>query len=165
MKNLILVRHAKSTWDNPEWTDFERQLNIRGNRDAATMSQLIASKGIKPDLLISSPAKRTTETSYYFCDALSYEKKHIRFDLGIYERGSKYIINLLSGISSNVHCIMLVGHNPDITSLASYFSGEYFDNIPTCGIVSIQFTFDSWNNIVSNNGQLVFFEFPKNNLD
>jgi len=162
MKNLILVRHAKSSWDNPEWTDFDRPLNKRGLRDAPFMAQLLSKKDVIPDLIISSRAKRAMETAQFFCEAFNYDKDKLILDLGIYERGSKYIINLLSKLDDSVNTAILVGHNPDITSMATYFSGEFFDNVPTCGIISVKFNFDSWTNISTKNGELLFSEFPRN---
>lgn len=162
MKNLILVRHAKSSWDNPEWSDFERPLNKRGLRDAPFMAQLLSKKEVVPDLIISSTAKRAMETAQFFCEVFNYSKDKLILDLGIYERGSKYIINLLSKLDDSVNTVILVGHNPDITSMATYFSGEFFDNVPTCGIISVKFNFDSWANISIKNGELLFSEFPRN---
>lgn len=162
MKNLILVRHAKSSWDNPEWSDFDRPLNKRGLRDAPFMANLLTKKGIVPDLIISSTAKRALETAQFFCEAFNYNKENLQKDLGIYERGSKYIINLLSKQDDNINTVILIGHNPDITSMATYFSGEFFDNVPTCGIISVKFNFDSWDNISTKNGELLFSEFPRN---
>lgn len=162
MKNLILIRHAKSSWDNPEWSDFDRPLNKRGLRDAPFMANLLQNKGIKPDLIISSTAKRALETAQFMCEAFNYSLDNLQQDLGIYERGSKYIINLLAKLDDNLNTVILIGHNPDITSMATYFSGEFFDNVPTCGIIGVQFNFDSWENIATNNGELLFNEFPRN---
>jgi len=162
MKNLVLVRHAKSSWDNPEWSDFDRPLNKRGLRDAPFLADILVKKGFVPDLIISSTAKRAKETVHFFSGALKYDIKRIEFELGIYERGTKFIINKLSNLESQINNVLLVGHNPDITSLATFFSGDFFDNIPTCGMVSIKFNFNEWENITSVNGELVFSEFPRN---
>jgi len=162
MKNLILIRHAKSSWDNPDWTDFDRPLNKRGLRDAPFMAEILNKKGKKPDLFISSPAKRAIETAIFFANEFKYPEEKIIQDIGIYDRGYKYITNILSNLKQEQTTVFLFGHNPDITSLSSYFSGEYFDNVPTCGIVSIIFKFNDWKNITFENGSLEFFEYPKN---
>lgn len=165
MKNLILIRHAKSSWDNPEWSDFDRPLNKRGLRDAPFMANLLFRKDIVPDIIISSTAKRALETAQFFCEVFNYSKDNLQQDLGIYERGSKYIINLLSKLDDNINTVFLIGHNPDITSLATYFSGEFFDNVPTCGIVGVKFNFDNWESIATKNGELLFNVFPRNYMN
>lgn len=161
MKKLILVRHAKAAWKNPDLTDYERQLNERGVRDAIYMSELFAKKDIKPDLIQTSGAVRSLTTAYYFADALKYEKEKINVDEGLYFKGSKYILNLLKQIPENIDSLLLFGHNPDMTSLASYFTGEYFENVPTCGIVGVEFDFENWEQIENTNGKLLFFDYPK----
>ncbi len=161
MKTIVLVRHAKSSWDNPDWSDFERPLNKRGNRDAPFMAEVIRSKGIVPDFILSSPAVRAKSTALYFAQQLDYDSKNIKFDLGVYEKGMAYVKKILSTFDDNHNIALLFGHNPDITSLSSYFTGEYFDNVPTCGVVCIDFEIDTWAKITNENGKLRFFLFPK----
>jgi|YNPMSStandDraft_1061717.scaffolds.fasta_scaffold00004_41 phosphohistidine phosphatase len=161
MKRIILVRHAKSSWENPDWSDFERPLNKRGLRDAPFMADIVAKKIEKPDLIISSPAVRAATTCKYFAKAFSYNEKDIIFDENIYSKGSRYIINLIFQLDSNFNSVMIFGHNPDITSLFAYFTGEYIDNIPTCGVFAVEFDIKSWKEIENNNGKLIFYEYPK----
>jgi phosphohistidine phosphatase len=161
MKKLILVRHAKSSWDNPDLTDFERTLNKRGKRDAEFMSKLISSKIEKPDLIISSPAVRAKSTAKYFAEAFNYDFNQINFSDNIYFNGSKYIVEIIKKVDSYIKSLMVVGHNPDITSLSSYFSGQFFDNIPTCGVICLDFAIEDWEAIEKENAQIVFFEYPK----
>lgn len=161
MKKLYLVRHAKSSWNNPEHTDFERPLNPRGERDVEFMSNLLSGKIEKPNLFISSPAERAKTTAITFAKSFGQDETEIKYDYGIYEKGSKFILNLLKESSDTLNSIIIFGHNPDITSLSSYFSGKYFDNVPTCGIVSIEFDVSHWKEIENTDGKLIFFEFPK----
>lgn len=164
MKTLLIVRHAKSGWDNPDLNDFERPLNKRGHRDAPFMGDLIAKMGIKPDLIISSSALRAHTTAGYFADSFKYPKDKIIADRSIYERGIRHIIKLIKNLDNNISTVMVFGHNPDITSLSSFYSGEYFDNVPTCGVVCIDFNVTSWNDTDTENGKLRFYEFPKKHL-
>lgn len=164
MKKLVLVRHAKSSWDNPEWNDFERPLNKRGHRDNPFMAELIAEKKIIPDMIISSPAMRAITTAEEFARQLGYDNSKIKHDINIYEKGPKYITKMLSEQSDDTNIIYVFGHNPDLTFLSSYLTGEYFDNVPTCGVVGIEFDIDSWKNIEKDNGKLLFFEYPKKYL-
>lgn len=161
MKTIILVRHAKSSWDDPSWTDFNRPLNKRGLKDAPYMSKLFKGKGIKPEIVFSSPANRAYSTAKFFIEELEIKEETVIKDNNIYEKGSRYIINVLKNLDNNKHSVIVFGHNPDITSLSSYFSGEYFENVPTCGIICIDFEIEKWEEIDKINGKLRFFEYPK----
>lgn len=161
MKQLIIVRHAKSSWDNPEWTDFGRPLNKRGLKDAPIMAEIIKDMKIKPDIIISSPANRAITTAKIYAEILGLKSKNIIEDRSIYEMGTRYIINLVKSLSDDISTVMIFGHNPDITSLSTYFSGEYFDNVPTCGTVGIEFDIEKWEQVELENGKLIFFEYPK----
>ena len=124
MKTLILVRHAKSSWEKPEMTDFDRPLNERGLRDAPYMAKLLKDKGIFPDLIISSPAIRALTTARIFAKELKYSLRSIRTNEIIYTTGPKEILNMLSQIDDSKNCAMIFGHNPDLTALANYLSDE-----------------------------------------
>lgn len=161
MKKLILARHAKSSWDNPEWSDFERPLNTRGLRDAPFIADVVAKLIDKPDQIYSSPAMRAATTCKFFAKALGYPEDAIKFEKSIYEGGARYLIKLISNLSDDLNTVMIFGHNPDMTSLYSYFSGEYMDNIPTCGIFGIELDIEKWSEIQDKNGKVIFFEYPK----
>ncbi|MBE2189344.1 MAG: histidine phosphatase family protein [Desulfobulbaceae bacterium] len=161
MKTIVLVRHAKSSWDNPDWSDFERPLNKRGLRDAPYLAEVLKSKVLKPNLVISSPAIRAKTTATIFANAFEYEEKDIKFDIGLYEKGQKYVSKIISQIDNQVSSVFFFGHNPDITSLAGFLTGDYFENVPTCGIVCIDFNVQNWEQALNDNGTLRFFIFPK----
>ncbi|MFP4527766.1 MAG: SixA phosphatase family protein [Candidatus Kapaibacterium sp.] len=165
MKTLLLVRHAKSSWNDAALTDFERPLNKRGLRDAPFMAELIRDKGMKPDLIISSPANRAFTTAKHFAEAANYPIADIRKELIIYEQGPKKITALLKELDDEVDTCYIFGHNPDFTFLATYFSGNYFQNVPTCGCVCLEFDIDSWSDIEEENARLVFYEYPKKYSD
>jgi phosphohistidine phosphatase len=155
------VRHGKAGWKNTDQSDFERTLNHRGERDVDFLSKLLADKIETPDLFLSSPAVRAKITSMTFADEFGLDYDAIQFVDGLYDRGGKFIINLLKELDNKYNSVILFGHNPDMTSLSSYFSGEYFENVPTSGIVAIEFDFDDWKQIENTNGKLLFFEYPK----
>lgn len=162
MKKILLSRHAKSSWDNPEWTDIERPLNERGLRDALKMSSVVANLlEKKPDLIVSSPALRAYTTCKYYADAFKYPQENIRKDINIFERGPKYVVALLQSMDDQYDFVALFGHNPDMTSLFAYFTGDYVANIPTGGVFCVEFDIESWKDIDKVNGNLIFFEYPK----
>lgn len=162
MKTLLIVRHAKSSWDNPNFSDYERPLNSRGERDAPYMAKVIKDKGINADIIISSPAVRALTTAKAFAAEQKIDESKIIIKELIYNSGFSEILRMLKK-SDDVHnTIMLFGHNPDITHLSSYLSGNYFDNVHTCGVVCIAFpNVDKWANIDDQNGILSFYEYPR----
>ena len=161
MKRLILIRHSKSSWDDDNIEDLNRKLSKRGDRDAKFMSELLAKKIKKPELILSSAAYRAQKTAEYFADAFDIDDEMMITDAGIYERGSKYILQLLENLDDTIQSVIVVGHNPDITTLANYFTKEYFENIPTTGIIAIDLKIKSWTELEGKPGKLVFYEFPK----
>lgn len=158
MKTLILNRHAKSDWGSPDLSDFDRPLNKRGKRDTPMMVERFLKKKIKPDLIISSPANRALTTAKQFADAL---KMIIKEEIEIYNGSERYFKKELENFDDKINTILAFGHNPDFTSLATYFSGEFFANIPTCGIVCIDFDINTWKDIHKENGTIRFFDYPK----
>ena len=162
MKILYLVRHAKSSWKNPDLDDFERPLNKRGKRDAPVMGRFLRDKDILPDMLISSPAVRAKKTAKIIAENLAYSKNKINFDHEIYEASTKGLLMIISNINNKYNTVMLVGHNPSMTYVANTISKRRIDNIPTCGIICIELNITSWKEISENCGKLIFFEYPKN---
>ena len=163
MKKLILVRHAKSSWDYPHLTDFERPLNKRGKKNAPDMGQRLKNAGIVPDLIISSPAKRAFKTSKLIAQELGYPTRDILTDQELYHSGTNTMLNVLRSQGDNNDLIMLFAHNPGITDFAEYLTGEYIGNIVTAGIFGVAFDTDSWARI--DKGEFRFYDYPKNEFD
>lgn len=161
MKILILARHAKSSWDNPDWTDFGRPLNSRGTRDAYHLASIMEKKKMKLDLVISSPAIRAITTAQIISEKMGYKFENVEQDKGIYEKGNKYVTKLIAETDNEINTMMIFGHNPDITSLVTFYSGEFLENLPTCGIVCLKFNTDKWADTLNENGKIEFFEYPK----
>jgi len=161
MKTLVLIRHAKSDWSDPNITDMERPLNKRGKRDAPFMARLVKERGLYPDIILTSPAERAMQTVKYFIEELGIDKSKLHIKEEIYTKDSLTIRRIISQIDDSHNTVFLVGHNPDITSLANQLLDVFIENIPTTGVVCIDFDFESWKDILSKRGQLRFFEYPK----
>ncbi len=162
MKTLILVRHAKASWENEEWADLERPLNERGLSDAPVMAEIVAKKlEPKPELILTSNALRALTTANIFAKTLDKNEDAVSVENGIYDRGTKFIINLLKTQPDDINSIILFGHNPDVTSMATYFLGNYIVSLPTCAVVAIDFDIEQWTEIEDINGKLKFYEYPK----
>lgn len=160
MKELILIRHAKSSWKNLSLDDFLRPLNKRGRRDAPFMAKKLKSLIEKPDLIISSPSIRTKITLDSFLKEFDY-KDEIIFDKSIYEAPLENLLNSLKNSDNSSRTIFLIGHNPSFNSLADYLLGGFNENIPTSGIVKMTLDINSWSDLKENCGSLEFFIYPK----
>lgn len=161
MKNLLVIRHAKSSWQDSELADYDRPLNARGQRDAPFMGEQLKQRSLKPDLLLSSPAHRAAETAVLIAGAVGYNPSAIDFRREIYLAKTSYLMELVQGLDDAFERVFLIGHNPDITSLANRLSGESLAEMPTCGIANIEFAVDSWQEIMDGAGTLKFFDYPK----
>jgi len=159
MKKLYIIRHAKSSWSDLSLRDFDRPLNKRGKRDAPFMGEKLKEKNIVPDLIISSPAKRTKKTIKKITKAMGYNKQVI-FNKDLYGTSEHILNKILTKVDNSNEVVFLVGHNTEITMLAENYVG-LTDNIPTCGIVEIAFDCDKWADINGNNAKLVSFDYPK----
>jgi len=161
MRKIYLVRHAKSSWDNPYLEDFDRPLNKRGKSAAPEMGRRLVEKGIMPDLIISSPALRAAKTAKKICKEIGYDPERIRFYESLYHAGKSTIIQLIKSLDHQVESLMIFGHNPGFNDFASFFIPEFDENIPTCGVFAINFRISSWSEIEPAQAKLEFFDYPK----
>ena len=161
MKTLYVMRHAKSSWADPLLPDFDRPLNERGKADAPEMGKRLKKKGIRPDLIISSPAKRAFKTAQKVAKAIDYPKNKILTDKMLYLAGTSAILAVVKETADTVNSLMIFGHNPGWTDFVNEMTGSHIDNIPTTGIAAIQFDVNSWEDVSKNKGKLLFFDYPK----
>ncbi|QJD31289.1 histidine phosphatase family protein [Methylococcus geothermalis] len=164
MKELLLIRHAKSAWDDPSLTDRDRPLNGRGKRDAAFMGSLLRFRGLEPDRIVSSPARRARKTARLIAGEVGYDKDAIVIEEGVYLGGGQAIAALVQTLSDDDERVYLVGHNPGLSEAASRLTGENLGEMPTCGIVAIEFPVDSWAHVMEGAGRLKFLDYPKKHL-
>ena len=162
MKTILINRHAKSDWADEGMADFDRHLNKRGERDAPEMAKRLLSRGLKIDYVVSSTANRAITTCKAFCDINGWDFGKVEKTSDIYENGSKAVKSIASKLDNKLHSVIFFGHNPDFSELITYFSGEQFGNLPTCGIVCIDFDTDNWEDVTEINGKIRFVDYPKN---
>lgn len=162
MKNLFLIRHAKSSWENLNLKDFDRPLNNRGHRDAEDMANRLKNQNITFDKILSSPANRAQTTAKYFLNILEIEEKKFDLVADIYDAYESDILKLIQNTSSSVNNLAIFGHNPTFTILANEFADQYIMNVPTCGIISLSFDTELWSDFIEAPRKLLFFDFPKN---
>ncbi len=164
MKRLYLVRHAKSSWKNNRLADIDRPLNGRGKRNLPLMAGRLRDNGAGPSLIISSPAKRARKTAKGLARGLGYPKKRISTIASLYGAGVTTLLDVVTGLEDNLDEVILVGHNPGITDLACLLSGRAIANVPTCGIVALDFVVDSWRQASPATAEFLFFDYPKKNV-
>lgn len=160
MKTLYVIRHGKSSWDFPQLADIDRPLKGRGKNDAKQMGKLLKEKGALPDIMLSSPAVRAYKAAEIMAEELGYKKEDIKIDKALYFNGIKEIFNTIQKIDNRNNSAFIYGHNPDFTSFANLFTDRTIDNVPTCGIVCIQFDTDTWKEATREKGSLLFFDYP-----
>ena len=162
MKNLILIRHAKSSWDEPGIGDRERPLNKRGLADAPKIGAALKERGVEPDVIIVSLAVRAWTTAELIADALDYPREELVQESAIYAASFNSLMQVVQNINEEVETACLIGHNPGFEDLAnSLIPGMPVDHMPTCGVVRMQLKSDTWGAVEVGDGGLVEFFGPK----
>ena len=161
MKELYLVRHAKSSWDDHSVPDHDRPLNKRGRRDAPYMSAWFAKKYGKPDLLITSTARRAQETADAFAAACGISEDSVVRTREIYQATVQDILDQIAWLATNEHeRVMLIGHNPTLTYVLEALVKGDVNEMSTCSVAVIRFAdASSWKDL--HDGELVEFASPK----
>lgn len=159
---MLLVRHAKSSWDDFSLPDFDRPLNERGKRDAPMMAKRLLNKGVNLDLLVSSPAKRAKRTAQAFAEILGKEKEKILYDEELYMASAEQFFAVISRLDNSFNNVAIFSHNPGITSFANSLQVASIDEMPTCSILAISSPAQSWLDFRESQKKFWFFDYPKN---
>jgi phosphohistidine phosphatase len=163
MKTLIIVRHAKSSWDNPSLSDHERPLNKRGLRDAPVMGARLAEWGPPVDRVISSSAARALATAEFVTQEMGLPWDEIQIEDALYHASEDDMLEIIQEQDDYIDGLMIFGHNPGMTYLVNDLSDLYLDNLPTCGVVILQFDVDSWSEVGGVEASTADFDYPKKN--
>ena len=161
MKSLLLIRHAKSSWENFSVADFDRPLNDRGKRDAPMMAARLSEKGIVPDRVLVSPAKRTRKTAAYFMKAWELPEEKMQMPEELYLASPTIFRKLIQALSDEVEKLAVISHNNGLTDFANELTNVRIDNIPTCGIFGVKIAIDSWKDFENAEKEFWFFDYPK----
>jgi phosphohistidine phosphatase len=143
---LFLVRHAKSSRDDPSLLDRDRPLDDRGRRDAPRMGRRLVKRDVKPDLLISSPALRALTTAQLIAEEVGYKREDIVVDNRLYASGPDDLLAVIRALDKKLDRVMLVGHNPEFTDLAHRLSSEIVD-MPTSAVAEFNFDTKAWSEV------------------
>ncbi len=167
MKTLLLLRHAKSSWDNPAAGDFDRPLNERGRQAAPRVGRFLAESGLLPDRVVCSPAQRTRETWAAVQGELDAPRE-ASFDQTIYLGAPGTLLEVAKSQPDDADTVMLIGHNPGIEALAAWLAREgdaealrrLSLKFPTAGLAVLEFGVDHWAEIDREPGSLKAFVRP-----
>jgi phosphohistidine phosphatase len=162
MKKLLILRHAKSSWAEPDLADFDRPLNERGSQAARFMGSLIAKEGLAPELIVSSPAERAKNTAELVVQGGILEAD-IKFEDKIYEASPHSLLQIASELDDDADAVMLVGHNPGIESFIKLLTGVY-EPMPTAALAVIDLKIDHWEDIAAGSAELLDVIRPKDRL-
>lgn len=161
MLQLILIRHAKSSWSEPGLSDFGRPLSRRGLDNAPMMGRVIKNKGLAFDRIVSSPAQRAITTARLIAAETGYPERAIATREDLYDASVDTLLDCVQSLDAREPRTALVGHNPGLTQLYNALTGETLDNLPTCAVAVIEFDLDDWRAVHPGLGRATLLEYPK----
>lgn len=159
VKRLTLLRHAKARPGGTSTPDKDRRLSERGERDAPVMGQRLRDSGARPSLILTSPATRALQTARLVARELGYPPEFLQREIELYLASPAVILQVLARQDDAFNNILLCGHNPGLTDLANELAGADIDNIPTCGLVTLEAPVRHWKQF-SKGASLLLFDFP-----
>ncbi len=163
MKTLYLLRHAKSSWDNPDLGDHERPLNKRGKTDAPKMGKWLAENVKPPQLILCSDSARTRATIAPVMEAWQLPEEVLQFESSLYHANPLTLWDLVQSCDDKIDRLMLVGHNPGLTEFANSVCKAFeTENIPTSGFAAFSFNIKHWEEAEANEAEFETYQFPKN---
>ena len=164
MKTLLLLRHAKSSWDSPAARDFDRPLSGRGERDAPRIGKALKLSDVEVDLVVSSPAQRARQTTDAVFGAAKY-KGPVKFDENIYEAGMSELLAVVRGLPDDDETVALVGHNPGFEELLGTLVGSPSEpasvRLPTATLSLVELDVDRWRDVDAGRGTLCWMLVPR----
>jgi phosphohistidine phosphatase len=161
MKTLVIVRHGKSSWDDPSLSDHQRPLAKRGLKDAPKMGARLADWGPPIDRVISSSAVRALTTAELVSQEMGLPWDEIQVEDALYHATEYEMLELIHDQEDYLDGLMLFGHNPGMTCLVNDLSDLDLDNLPTCGVVILQFNVESWSEIGDVLASSASYDYPK----
>jgi phosphohistidine phosphatase len=159
MKKIVFIRHGKSSWSH-NLPDIKRPLKEKGLNDGKLVSEVFKNQEFIPDMVFSSPAVRANTTCNIFLETLKIPNDKVLIVDALYDFAGQNVIKYIQNLNNDLDNIMLFGHNYAFTSLVNALGNSYIDNLPTTGLVLIEFDTDSWKDLTNGISKLIIF--PKN---
>jgi phosphohistidine phosphatase len=164
MKSVIIIRHAKSSWNQPGVEDFDRPLNERGKEDAPKMAARLKERPVKIDAFISSSAKRARKTASIFIKEYGGDKEDIILMPELYLAGPEAFYDAIAKAPASANTIALFAHNPGITEFANELTDVRIDDMPTCAVFAVKVDIKEWKEFRDAQKEYWFFDYPKAGL-
>jgi len=161
MKTLLIIRHAKSSWDNAHLNDIDRPLNDRGRHDAPVMAKRLIKANIKIDLFVASPARRAKNTAELMIREFGSKESEILIIPELYHASVQTFKEVVSGLDETYSSAALFSHNPGITAFVNTLTSVRLDNMPTCGIFAVTSLATTWSEFLTAGTTFWFFDYPK----
>ncbi len=154
MKTLLLLRHAKSSWDHPDLDDRERPLNKRGKRQAPEIGKLVYTENLTPDLILTSPARRARKTAQEVAKKCGYDGE-IDQVADFYPGGPADYLQILSKLPEGVRRVMVIAHNPGLEEFLQMLVGQ-ISPLSTAALAQVELPLEAWQDFNSSTrGKLV----------
>jgi phosphohistidine phosphatase len=161
MKTLLIVRHAKSSWDSPGVDDFDRPLLEKGKKLASKAIDYLQNKKVLPDLILTSSARRALDTAILFSQGLGIPFEKITEEKRLYYAEAEQILDFLFDLPPETETVMIVGHNPTLTNFVNRYLDDKIDVLPTSGVVALKLNTDDWLHAGTCSISVDFMVFPK----
>lgn len=161
MKTLVLVRHAKSSWDDFSLQDEDRPLTDRGKKNAADMAKRLKKKGMSIDAILTSSAKRAKATAEYFADELDVPKKKFIVVPELYMAGHNAFVESIRQAPRKADVVAVFSHNNGITEFANRLCATRIDHMPTCSVFAVKIDLKDWADFEPGTAEFYFFDYPK----
>lgn len=161
MKTILIIRHAKSSWENFTVSDELRPLNDRGRKNATEMATRLMSKSIIADGLISSPAKRALTTAQIFATGWKMDPNGIRIVPALYNAQPDAFTAAIRNAMPTANTIALFSHNPVISEYVNQLTAARIDSMPTCAVFAIKSDIGDWTEFQPSGNEFYFFDYPK----
>lgn len=159
-KSLVILRHAKSSWEEDDKSDFDRTLKPRGINDIVKIASEVKSQLSEFNAIFSSSANRAVHTAILFAKTVGIPTEKIRIIDSLYETHVVNVLNFVNALPNELQKVVIVGHNPTSTDFINLFVDEQIDNLPTSGLVKIDFNAESWESISKQNVSNIFIRVP-----
>ena len=161
MKTIYIVRHAKSSWGDFSISDHERTLTQVGVNKTKKVIDFFNKNNVKPSVIICSSAIRAVETAKLIAQGINYDVNQIITNASLYHADVNDIYNELFGVDNKLNSAMIIAHNPTLTDFANEFAVPVIDNLPTTGVICVEFETDNWHEITNAKYKVKFVVFPR----
>jgi len=161
VKQILIIRHAKSSWAQTGQEDFDRPLNERGQKDAPMMAQRMLDRGISINAFIASTANRAFTTAGYFAEAYGISGKEVTGIKKLYHAYPPVFYEVISAIDNSIDTVAIFAHNPGITMFVNELTQTQIDDMPTCSIFAVKTDIGSWRDFEKGKKEFWFFDYPR----